>query len=49
MYRVADQVELGRWLGRGATGVVGIPQGPAGAQALIEAGRWTCLANSVVG
>jgi predicted RNA-binding protein YlxR (DUF448 family) len=49
VYRVADQVELGRWLGRGATGVVGIPQGPAGTQALIEAGRWTCLANSVVG
>jgi len=49
VYRVARQAELGGWLGRGATGVVGVPRGPAGAKALVEAARMSRLANSVVG
>ena len=49
VYRVARQAELGGWLGRGATGVVGVPRGPAGAKALAEAVRVSHLANSLVG
>lgn len=49
VYRVAHQAELGAWLGRGATGVIGVPSGPVGAQALIEADRWCRLSNSMVG
>ena len=49
VYRVARQAELGGWLGRGATGVVGVPNGPAGVKALVEADRFSRLANSVAG
>jgi predicted RNA-binding protein YlxR (DUF448 family) len=49
VYRVAHQAELGGWLGRGATGVVGVPNGPAGVKALVEADRFSRLANSVAG
>ena len=49
VYRVADQAQLGGWLGRGATGVVGVPNGPAGVKVLTEADRFSRLANSVAG
>lgn len=49
VYRVARQLELGSWLGRGATGVVGVPMGREGEKALVEAQRWCGLTQGVSG
>ena len=49
VYRVARQTELGSWLGRSETGVVGVPKGPLGEKALTEAALMSRLQTSVVG
>jgi uncharacterized protein len=46
VYTVATQDELGAWLGRGPTGVVGIPKGQFGARILVDAARYDALRKS---
>jgi hypothetical protein len=46
VYTVATQDELGAWLGRGPTGVVGIPKGQFGSRILVDAARYDALRKS---